>query len=173
MLEKKTREFKLKRTVNGNDKEDRKSQLALVDRKIIEVTEEKRSENSNYNTELKDLRAQQRALLEAIECGEETVTIQVYDKFVYETNTVEICKADTHEVVDRRAMTAEERQIDWTKEAKNEVKAKGNGGKAAAAAEAKPNGKARAQPKAKPNNKRKRKAAEADDDDYGPPLGAA
>ncbi len=103
------KEIKVK--VKKSDQELKKDELVNVDREIQRVANEKAGDMADYNQELKLLRERQRKLLDVIKDGEETIEIECVEEADERRLEVKIIRCDTGEVIDRRPMTADERQV--------------------------------------------------------------
>jgi len=86
--------------------------LAEVDREILEVQSEKSATNVDFNKQLKDLRKEQKDLLDTLDTGKETIPIEVYDEVDEDRLEVVTKRADNDEILPEltRPMTPEERQ---------------------------------------------------------------
>ncbi len=82
--------------------------LAVVDTKIKDTEAEKAGDVSKHNESLKQLRKEQRKLLEAIQTKRETREIECYEKRDERLNKVTIHRRDNDQLIDERAMTAAE-----------------------------------------------------------------
>lgn len=103
------KEIKVK--VKKSDQELKKDELVNVDREIQRVANEKAGDMAEYNQELKVLRERQRKLLDVIKDGEETIEVECVEEADERRLEVKIIRCDTGEVIDRRPMTADERQV--------------------------------------------------------------
>lgn len=104
-----TREIKVK--VKKSEQESKKDALVLVDRELREVAEEKATEMADFNERLKVLREQQRKLLDVIRDGEDTIEVECVEYADERRLEVVTKRVDTDEVLDRRPMTLDERQL--------------------------------------------------------------
>lgn len=75
-----------------------------------EKTAEKAQAMSEFNGDLRDIRKSKRAVLNALNTGTREVAVKCREYIHVETNTIQIKRLDTGDVIDERAMTAEERQ---------------------------------------------------------------
>lgn len=123
------KEIKVK--VKKSEQETKKDELVQVDRQIRERAEEKASAMAEFNDDLKKLRERQRKLLDVIKDGEETVEVECVEEADERRMEVKTIRKDTGEVIDRRPMTADERQLGLA-----EVPAKKRGRRTATSAEA-------------------------------------
>jgi hypothetical protein len=70
----------------------------------------KSEQTSNINAEIKLAEQRVRDLNAALRNKKEKREVERFERMVFPTNTVEVVRADTNEVVERRAMTVDERQ---------------------------------------------------------------
>jgi hypothetical protein len=110
--------FEIEQTIKvaSADRQGKTDHLAVVDRKILEVQASKAADVSDYNQKLKDLRAEQKALLDTIENGVAKVKVVVGERLNDQTGQVETYRLDTGMVIPEltRALSREERQLDIT-----------------------------------------------------------
>lgn len=94
-------------------KKDQSGRLAEIDREILDVTAEKTEANADFNKQLKELRKDQRAILDSIETGELRAEVEVYEEFDEERLEVLTKRADDDQVIPEltRPMSPEERQM--------------------------------------------------------------
>lgn len=104
-----TREIKVK--VKKSEQESKKDELVLVDRQLREVAEEKATQMADFNERLKVLREQQRKLLDVIRDGEDIVEVECVEYADERRLEVVTKRVDTGEILDRRPMTLDERQL--------------------------------------------------------------
>jgi len=141
--------------VASKDRQEKTDHLAVVDRKILEVQACKAADVSDYNQKLKDLRAEQKALLDTIESGIQHVKVEIYEKLNEQLGQVETIRVSDGKVLPEftRPLNKEERQLDIMdldpkgtgkpapakaapKAGKPPAKTKGKGGRARAGASA-------------------------------------
>lgn len=79
--------------------------------------------------EIRDLKKDQSRIGKALDTGKELVEVQCEERQVFAQNKVEVVRKDTGEIVETRAMTGDERQLDITEAGGSKKKLKG--GKAA------------------------------------------
>lgn len=89
--------------------EQRKDRIVQICVEIDRVEADKTQAMSGYNADLKALRKERTSLIENVKTGQAKKQVECYERFVFETNTVETVRADTDEVVDSRPMEADER----------------------------------------------------------------
>lgn len=77
---------------------------------IEELEAEKKSRTADIKGKIDGKKSELRDLRKARRLGQEEREVEVYESFVFATNTVEIRRADTDELVRTRAMRADERQ---------------------------------------------------------------
>lgn len=83
-----------------------------VDQKMIDLKAEKTAANVQWNQELSDLRKEQAALITATKTGMTKIEIQCYHERDDRRGMMRTLRCDTGEMVDERALTAEERNED-------------------------------------------------------------
>ena len=86
-------------------------ELAAVTQEI-EVAEAHLKETAaGLREEIKAMKGKQKVIAEEIREGRGQVEVQCTRRVIFETNTVQIVRDDTGEVLDERALTADERQM--------------------------------------------------------------
>jgi hypothetical protein len=85
---------------------------ADIDREILSIMGEKAAANSGFNADLKTLRKEQVTLLEAAKAGKAKLEIQCYNDRDDRRGMMLVRRKDNGEIVDERALTAEEREAD-------------------------------------------------------------
>ena len=112
------RELPIKLTEDGQ--EGRGHELAMlinercaIDTALAEFTTGKRKR-------LREIKKREKELAAAIEGGVELGMVQCEEEMVFSTNTVNVMRLDTREIVERRPMTADERQTSIDVGAKTE-----------------------------------------------------
>lgn len=85
-------------------------EMARVTKDITHERDEKASEMKVYNDHLKALEARMRRLADDVEEGQEDVEVDVVVTHEFDKNQITYRDAITDEVVDSRALTAEERE---------------------------------------------------------------
>ncbi len=82
---------------------------AEIDRKILEIQAEKAAANSGFNGDLKTLRKEQVTLLESAKAGTAKLEIDCYQERDDRRGIMLTMRCDNGNIVDERALTAEER----------------------------------------------------------------
>lgn len=95
--------------VSDEENDARIHRLIDVEHKINDTEADKASRNSDFNTELKQLRKEKNKLLDAIKTKRERKDVECYERAEERTNTVFIVRASDGKVIDERAMTLEDR----------------------------------------------------------------
>jgi hypothetical protein len=95
-------------SVSDDENTAKLQRLAVVDTKIKDTEAEKAGDVSKHNESLKQLRKEQRKLLEAIQTKKELRDIECYEKRDERLHKVTIHRADNDMQVDERPMTAQE-----------------------------------------------------------------
>lgn len=98
--------------VTAEEQGERKDRLVVVDRKILSVKAEKASKSSDYAQEIKTLEKERLALLEAIGTGREKRDVKCYLERDDRRGMMLTKRVDNNAVIDERALTLEERQVD-------------------------------------------------------------
>ena len=96
--------------LTDRERDEAKNRLVVVDQEIHAIGDAKSRENSDFNSRLKDKRAEQRALLGAIETGSMEREIECYEVRDDRRGHMVTFRADSEEQVDERPLTADERQ---------------------------------------------------------------
>ena len=98
--------------VTAEEQNQRKDRLVAVDREIINVEAEKASKSSDFSTQIKTLKKERVALLQAIGTGRERREIPCYLERDDRLGVMRTKRVDTDAVIDERALTLEERQTE-------------------------------------------------------------
>lgn len=98
--------------LTDEDRANKRIELEGVDREIIRLEEQKKAEAKAVNNQLKPLKAKRELILQDLDAGVEKRQVECYEHVDDRLGKVEIRRVDTDEVVEERAMTAEERQGD-------------------------------------------------------------
>jgi hypothetical protein len=76
---------------------------------VLKLTAEKKATSSAYTAQIKELNDEERSLLEVIDSGTETIEVEAWPVYNYQTGNVRIVEKETGKQLDERAMTLEER----------------------------------------------------------------
>lgn len=74
------------------------------------INGEKAAACEGWNKEIREIDKRSKQLAKAIHTGKDERDVECEEVMVFETNTVQTKRVDTGEIVDQRAMTADERQ---------------------------------------------------------------
>jgi hypothetical protein len=78
-MERRTVKKQITQKVTKKDQAAKHDRLVEVDRELLQVASEKAESNSDFNGQLKSLRKEQKALLDVIDSGEETLDVDCYE----------------------------------------------------------------------------------------------
>jgi hypothetical protein len=95
----------------------RSTELAHLGVEIDAKADAHRVASKGRAKELRDLRKRQSELSKAINDGKELAEIQCEERSIFAQNKIEVIRCDTKEVVETRAMTAADRQMDMNEPA--------------------------------------------------------
>lgn len=103
----------IKQKVTKKGQVEKYERLTEVDRELLRVKADKTEENSKFNAELKSLREEQKSLLDVIDSGKETITVDCTQEIDEERMEVIFRRVDTGDVLPEftRPMTPGERQM--------------------------------------------------------------
>ena len=90
---------------------------SVLEADLVRVTcerTEKDAELAALKVEIRGLAKSEASIAEVLRDGEEEQDVWCRERMTVETNTVDLVRLDTGEVVDTRAATSEDRQLDWT-----------------------------------------------------------
>jgi hypothetical protein len=95
------------------NQQDKHERLAEVDRAILESAAAKAAANGEFNAELKELRKEQKTILDTLTTGKETIEVDCYEEIDERRLEILTRRVDTNDVLHEftRPMTAEERQV--------------------------------------------------------------
>lgn len=131
MLEAKTVEKEIERDLSDDECDERRAQFEKAWEEEQQIKASKASEMHDFNQQLKEVRALQKACHDAFTTGTEKVKVECIEKRNERLHQVEYFEKGTGKLLDKltRPMTAEERQTDMFSEDGKEakVKAKSNG----------------------------------------------
>ena len=96
--------------LTGDEKEKLHDELAVYCTDIEAKMGEKAAAMAEFNESLRDMRKGMRTVLNAINTGSREVEVKCREYTHFKNNTVIVKRLDTGEVIEERAMTAEERQ---------------------------------------------------------------
>ncbi len=85
-------------------------QRAQLDEDMEKLVEEKRQATADIRQRANTIKTQAREVSRAIRTGQEVREVQCFYRFKWKDGVKELIRTDTNEVVERRAITAEERQ---------------------------------------------------------------
>src|SRR5690606_10655026 len=95
------------------DQAKKHDRLAEVDREILNVSAEKADANGDFNKQLKELRKEQKAILDTLDTGKETIEVDCYEEVDEQRLEMLTKRADNDQILPEftRPLTAEERQM--------------------------------------------------------------
>lgn len=97
-------------TLSEEERDDKRKHLESVDRELIRLEVEKKAAAKVFTNQIKPLEAERDTILQALDSGTEKRQVEVYERFDDRLGKVEVRRVDTDEVVEERAMTAQERE---------------------------------------------------------------
>ena len=97
-------------TIDAEDVAEHSKRLCGVLSQIDNVKAEKKAACSDANASLKELNTRAHELAESIRNGTENRDVECIESFDFRTGTVTCKRIDTGEIIDERAINAEERQ---------------------------------------------------------------
>jgi len=104
-----TFDFPIEVTLTPEEVEEKLERNADIDRKMIDIKNQKAEANSGFNEDLKTLRKEQVTLLEMISVGKAKVSVQCYHERDERRGIMLTMRCDNGHIVDERALTADER----------------------------------------------------------------
>lgn len=114
------RELPIKLTEDGQEGRGHELAMIINERSAIETALAEFT--TGKRKRLREIRKREKELASAIEAGVELASVPCEERMIFSTNTVEVVRLDTKEVVERRPMTADERQTSIDVGAKAERK---------------------------------------------------
>lgn len=97
--------------LSAEEVDAKQKEVIKLDNAIDEVTAQKAKANADFNQDLKDKRKASRALRDALANGTAMVEHEVFDRINEELQQIETVSTKTDEILQTRAMTPAERQV--------------------------------------------------------------
>jgi hypothetical protein len=96
--------------LSAEDIVSKHERLETVDRELVRLDTEKKAAAKVFTNQIKPLQAERESILDALAAGTEKRHVEVYEHFDERLGKVEVRRVDTDEVIEERAMTAQERE---------------------------------------------------------------
>lgn len=84
-------------------------EMAVSVLELEDLKERKAGAMKDFNKEIKDLGSKIHGLADVVRAGQEFRLVECFERFILETNTVEVYRGDTNARIEVRAMTGDER----------------------------------------------------------------
>lgn len=88
-------------------------QLVDAEMRMTALQDEKNAAVAGWNKDIKDVRTAIKTLVSELDSKKELRTVKCFDNADFKKNKIDTVRTDTGEVVETRAMTAEDRQQDF------------------------------------------------------------